>query len=98
MTKAIRPYGRDKIAAHLPTGTRHLKLLRQAALFEAVYSQHGKVTAFDLVYPLCCRHRMAAIVGRLQHPNLAPVCSWCGNRHAAFEYCYDKTVDGAGAG
>lgn len=26
---------------------------------------------------------------KMAEKNLAPVCSWCGNRHASFEYCYD---------
>lgn len=50
--KQIRPYGRGRVALHLPADHPLLAELRRQCLFEAVYRQKGQgVIAYDLAFP-----------------------------------------------
>mgnify|MGYP000474706859 CR=1 FL=1 len=47
----IRPFGRNRIALHLPASHPALETLKAQALFAASYSKAGAVIAFDLCFP-----------------------------------------------
>lgn len=56
--QTIRPFGRNRIALHLPADHPALDRLKRLALSVATYSQAGKVVAFDLCFEA---HRSAEL-------------------------------------
>jgi hypothetical protein len=60
--KPIRPGGRDRILVYIEADNPHLKELRQQALFEATYSQQGRVVAYDLAFPASEARRVASLL------------------------------------
>ena len=64
--QAIRPYGRGKIAIHLPASHPALKALKAGALFAVTYSKAGEIVAYDLAYPASEADRLRRIVAEIE--------------------------------
>jgi hypothetical protein len=64
--QTIRPYGRNRIAVHLPAGHPALDDLQAQALFVTSYSKAGQVIAFDLAFPAREAERLRRLLAEIE--------------------------------